>query len=40
MQILTGVTTLAIGGTALLIAVSVVIDIVRRIDSQVSLRQY
>ncbi len=40
MQILTGVTTLAIGGTALLIAVSVVIDLVRRIDSQVSLRQY
>lgn len=40
MQILTGVTALAIGGTALLIAVSVVIDIVRRLDSQVSLRQY
>lgn len=40
MQLLTGVTTLAIGGTALLIAVSVVIDIVRRVDSQVSLRQY
>ena len=40
MQILTGVSTLAIGGTALLIAVSVVIDLVRRIDSQVSLRQY
>jgi len=40
MQILTGVSTLAIGGTALLIAVSVVIDIVRRVDSQVSLRQY
>lgn len=40
MQVLTGVTALAIGGTALLIAVSVVIDLVRRIDSQVSLRQY
>ncbi len=40
MQILTGVSTLAIGGTALLIAVSVVIDIVRRVDSQVSMRQY
>ncbi len=40
MQILTGVTALAIGGTALLIAVSVVIDVVRRVDSQVSLRQY
>lgn len=40
MQIITGITTLAIGGTALLIAVSVVIDVVRRVDSQVSLRQY
>lgn len=40
MQILTGVSVLAIGGTALLIAVSVVIDLVRRIDSQVSMRQY
>ena len=40
MQVLTNITTLAIGGTALLIAVSVVIDLVRRIDSQVSLRQY
>jgi preprotein translocase subunit SecY len=40
MQILTGMSTLAIGGTALLIAISVIIDIVRRVDSQVSLRQY
>jgi preprotein translocase subunit SecY len=40
MQWLTGVTALAIGGTALLIAVSVIIDIVRRVDSQVSLREY
>jgi preprotein translocase subunit SecY len=40
MQMLTGMSTLAIGGTALLIAISVIIDIVRRVDSQVSLRQY
>lgn len=40
MQILTHTSSLAIGGTALLIAVSVVIDLVRRVDSQVSLRQY
>jgi preprotein translocase subunit SecY len=40
MQSLTGITALAIGGTALLIAVSVIIDLVRRIDSQASLRQY
>ena len=40
MQIATGVTALAIGGTALLIAVSVVLDLVRRLDAQVSLREY
>lgn len=40
MQALTGISTLAIGGTALLIAVSVVVDLVRRIDAQVSLREY
>ncbi len=40
MQIVTQTQALAIGGTALLIAVSVVIDLVRRLDSQASLRQY
>ncbi len=40
MQIATGLTALAIGGTALLIVVSVVLDIIRRLDSQVSLREY
>ncbi len=40
MQLMTGQQALAIGGTALLIAVSVVIDLVRRLDSQASLRQY
>lgn len=40
MQVITGISALAIGGTALLIAVSVVIDLVRRLDSQVSLREY
>ncbi len=40
MQLVTGQQALAIGGTALLIAVSVVIDLVRRLDSQASLRQY
>ncbi len=40
MQIATGVTALTIGGTALLIAVSVVLDLVRRLDAQVSLREY
>lgn len=40
MQVVTGVTALAIGGTALLIAVSVVLDLIRRLDAQVSLREY
>lgn len=40
MQIATGVTALAIGGTALLIVVSVVLDLIRRLDAQVSLREY
>ena len=40
MQMATGITALAIGGTALLIVVSVVLDLIRRLDSQVSLREY
>ena len=40
MQELTGITTLAIGGTALLIAVSVVLDIVKKIEAQISIREY
>ncbi len=40
MRALTGMQTLAIGGTALLIVVSVVLDFVRRLDAQVSMREY
>ncbi len=40
MQALTGIAALAIGGTALLIVVSVVLDLVRKIDAQISLREY
>ena len=40
MQGLTGNKTLSIGGTALLIVVSVVLDLVRRIDAQLSIREY
>jgi preprotein translocase subunit SecY len=40
MQALTGFTALAIGGTALLIVVSVVLDLVRKIDAQLSMREY
>ena len=37
---LTGITTLLLGGTALLITVQVVLDLVRKVDAQVSLREY
>jgi preprotein translocase subunit SecY len=40
MQGITGITALAIGGTALLIAVSVVLDLLRKIDAQISIREY
>lgn len=40
LQVVTGVTALAIGGTAILIVVSVVLDLLRRLDAQVSLREY
>jgi len=40
MQGITGIATLTIGGTALLIAVSVVLDVVKKIDAQTSIREY
>jgi preprotein translocase subunit SecY len=40
VQGLTGITTLVMGGTALLIAVQVTLDLARKIDAQVSLREY
>jgi len=40
MQSLTGITTLALGGTALLIVVQVILDLARRIDAQISIREY
>lgn len=40
MRALTGQQTLAIGGTALLIVVSVVLDLVKKIDAQISVREY
>lgn len=40
VQSLTGLQSLAIGGTALLIVVSVLLDLVRKIDAQISLREY
>jgi len=40
LQMTTGVVALAIGGTALLIVVNVVLDLLRRLDAQVSMREY
>ncbi len=40
IQGITGITTLTIGGTSLLIAVSVIIDLIKKTDSQISMREY
>lgn len=40
VQGITGITALLIGGTALLIAVQVLIDLIRKIEAQVTLREY
>jgi preprotein translocase subunit SecY len=37
---LTGITSLAIGGTALLIVVSVILDLIKKIDAQLSASEY
>jgi len=37
---ITGITAILVGGTALLIAVQVLLDLVRKIDAQISLREY
>lgn len=38
--IIPSITSVAVGGTALLIAVSVILDLVKKIDAQVSMREY
>ena len=40
VQGLTGITAVLVGGTALLIAVNVVLDLIRKVDAQASLREY
>ncbi len=40
VQGLTGITAILVGGTALIIAVTVVLDLIRKIDAQVSLKEY
>ena len=37
---ITGITAISIGGTALLIVVSVILDLVKKIDAQTSIREY
>ena len=40
MQHLTGITAMALGGTSILIVVSVVLDLIKKVDSQISMREY
>lgn len=40
LQGVTGITAITIGGTALLIVVSVVLDLVKKVDAQTSIREY
>ncbi len=40
MQRATGISTLALGGTSILIVVSVVLDLMKKVDAQVSMREY
>jgi preprotein translocase subunit SecY len=40
LHAITGVQFLTVGGTALLIVVSVVLDMVKKVDAQLSMREY
>jgi preprotein translocase subunit SecY len=40
MQHVTGIASLALGGTSILIVVSVVLDLMKKVDAQVSMREY
>lgn len=40
VQAITGLTALQVGGTSLLIAVSVVLDVIKKIDAQLSMKEY
>ncbi len=40
MQYITGIASLALGGTSILIVVSVVLDLIKKVDAQVSMREY
>jgi preprotein translocase subunit SecY len=40
MQSITGIASLALGGTSVLIVVSVVLDLLKKVDAQISMREY
>jgi preprotein translocase subunit SecY len=40
MQFITGNTSFALGGTSILIVVSVVLDLMKKVDAQISMREY
>ncbi len=40
MQSVTGIDSLALGGTSVLIVVSVVLDLIKKVDAQISMREY
>ncbi len=40
MQRVTGINSIALGGTSILIVVSVVLDLLKKVDAQVSMREY
>ncbi len=40
MRSITGITSFALGGTALLIVVSVVLDLIKKVEAQLSMREY
>ncbi len=40
VKALTGITAFAVGGTALLIVVSVVLDLIKKVEAQLSMREY
>ncbi len=40
VKAVTGITAFAVGGTALLIVVSVVLDLIKKVEAQLSMREY
>ena len=40
VRAVTGITAIALGGTALLIVVSVILDLIKRVDAQISMHEY